>query len=144
MTAAKTIEIELRREGDTGRSAYGALYLDGALRCYTLEDSVGDGYGKGRGIPPGRYRVTWEPSNRLKRNTLRLNGVPGREGILIHSGNTSADCAGCVLLGRKRVSNDMVGESRIAVSALENHLVPKMQNGVAVWITVSQTPKTTI
>ena len=30
------INLELRREGDNGRSTYGALYLDGAFRCYTL------------------------------------------------------------------------------------------------------------
>lgn len=137
MTIKKeSITLELRREGDTGRSTYGALYLDGAFRCYTLEDSTANGYGKGCGIPKGRYRVTWEKSHRLQRNTLRLQDVTGRAGILIHSGNTSADCEGCILLGRKRVSNDMVGESRVAVSALENWLVPKIQAGIECWIVV--------
>ena len=138
MRNSQKIELLLRREGDTGRSAYGSLYMDGAFRCYTLEDSTANGYGKGCGIPAGRYRVKWEKSNRLKRETLRLQDVPGREGVLIHAGNTSADCAGCILLGRKRVSSDMVGESRLAVSALENWLVPKMQAGAECWITVSE------
>ena len=31
------INLELRREGDNGRSTYGAIYMDGAFRCYTLE-----------------------------------------------------------------------------------------------------------
>ena len=138
MTTEKTIiNLELKREGDTGKSTYGILALNGIFRCYTLEDSTKNGYGKGCGIPPGKYRVTWEHSNRFKRETLRLKGVPGRDGILIHVGNAEKDCIGCILLGRKRVSNDFVGESSIAVSSLEKWIAPKLQMGAECWITVS-------
>lgn len=130
------IELLLRRDGDTGISTRGSLFLDGAFRCYSLEDSGARGHGKGCSIPPGRYRVVWVMSNRLKRETLRLKDVPGRDGILIHSGNTEKDCIGCILLGRKRVSNDAIGESRIAVSSLENWIVPKLQAGSKCWITI--------
>ena len=130
------INLELRREGDNGRSTYGALYLDGAFRAYTLEDSGANGYGKGCAIPPGRYRVTWETSPRLKRDTLRIHDVTGRAGILIHAGNTSADCEGCILLGRKRITESQIGESRLALSALEKNLAPKLQAGAECWITV--------
>lgn len=130
------INLELRREGDNGRSTYGSLYLDGAFRCYTLEDSGANGYGKGCAIPPGRYRVTWEPSPRLKRDTLRIQDVTGRAGILIHAGNTSADCEGCILLGRKRVTENQIGESRLALAALEKTIAPKIQAGAECWITI--------
>lgn len=131
-----TIELLLRRDGDTGKSTYGTLFLDGAFRCYTLEDSGANGYGKGCCIPPGRYRVVWEPSHRLKRHTLRLKDVPGRDGILLHAGNTAADCVGCILLGRSRMGNDQIGESRVAVSSLENWLSPKLQAKAECWLTV--------
>ena len=130
------INLELRREGDTGRSTYGALYLDGAFSCYTLEDSAANGYGKGCAIPPGRYRVTWEPSPRLKRDTLRIHDVTGRAGILIHAGNTSADCEGCVLVGRKRINENTIGESRLALEALEKTVVSNIKEGAECWITV--------
>ena len=130
------INLELRREGDTGRSTFGALYLDGAFRCYTLEDSAANGYGKGCAIPPGRYRVTWEPSPRLKRDTLRIQDVTGRSGILIHAGNTSADCEGCILVGRKRVNENTIGESRLALAALETAVVAKIRDGAECWIKV--------
>ena len=130
------INLELRREGDTGRSAFGALYLDGVFSRYTLEDSAANGYGKGCAIPPGRYRVTWEPSPRLKRDTLRIQDVTGRAGILIHAGNTSADCEGCILVGRKRVNENTIGESRLALAALEKAVAGKIQDGAECWITV--------
>lgn len=130
------IELELIREGDTGKSTYGILSVDGTFRCYTLEDSGRGGHGKWASIPSGRYRVEWLPSHRLKKNTLRLKDIPGRDGILIHSGNTEKDCIGCILLGRVRVSKDAIGESKIAVSALENWVVPKLQNKYECWITI--------
>lgn len=136
----RKIELALRRDGDTGKSTYGTLFVDDAFRAYTLEDSGRQGHGKGASAPPGRYRVTWEPSNRLKRNTLRLKDVPGRNGILIHSGNTSVDCSGCILLGRVRESGDSIGASQVAVSSLENWIVPKLQAGAECWITIEERP----
>ena len=135
------IELLLRRDGDTGAATYGTLFLDGAFRCYALEDSGRNGYGKGCCIPPGRYQVTWEDSYRLKRKTLRLKAVPDRDGILIHSGNTAKDCEGCILLGRTRAGKEFVGQSRIAVSSLENWLAPKIQKKAECWITIVEVPK---
>lgn len=42
-------------------------------------------------IPKGSYRVVWAYSPRFKRYTYRLQNVPGRDGILIHSANLAGD-----------------------------------------------------
>lgn len=60
-------------------------------------------------IPAGEYAVVWTWSPRFKRNTYRILGVSGRDGVLIHSANLMGDAAlgrrsqlnGCVALGER-------------------------------------------
>lgn len=60
-------------------------------------------------IPAGKYTCRSEKHARLGR-VYRLEGVPGRDGVLIHSGNYAGDVEkgwashveGCILLGKKR------------------------------------------
>ena len=119
--------ITIKREGDTGKSTYGALYVNGKRVCYTLEDSCVHGTGPGCGIPAGKYPVVYTKSLSLGKRTLRLLGVPGRDGILIHSGNSSDDCRGCVLVGKQRITKDLIGASRTAVAMLERIVVPAIE-----------------
>lgn len=51
-------------------------------------------------IPAGLYRVVHHSSQAYP-NHYRLLNVDGREGILIHAGNTIKDIQGCILLGQK-------------------------------------------
>lgn len=50
-------------------------------------------------IPEGVYTVslTWSP--RFNCNLPLINGIKGHEGVRIHSGNTSSDTTGCILVG---------------------------------------------
>jgi hypothetical protein len=50
-------------------------------------------------IPAGTYRVTVEISPKFGRVLPRLHNVPHFIGILIHSGNTEKDSAGCIIVG---------------------------------------------
>ena len=79
----------------------GTLYLPDGWYCHTLEPPLAlMGSGKGC-IPFGTYalRVTWSP--RYKRWLPQVLAVPGYSGIRIHAGNTPADTAGCILVGRR-------------------------------------------
>jgi hypothetical protein len=86
-------------------------YEDGKgfqLFSNTLEDKVREQDSNGKvilkvqdntAIPTGRFKVTFEYSNRFKMQMPYLNNVPGFIGILIHSGNTKEDTSGCILVG---------------------------------------------
>lgn len=59
-------------------------------------------------IPLGEYQVMPHTSEKFKKCFL-VNGVTGRTAILIHSGNTTKDTHGCLLPGRKKGSNEIMG-----------------------------------
>ena len=55
-------------------------------------------------IPSGQYRVTFLPrsASGRYRNVWHLQDVPGRSGVLIHSGNVVSHSRGCLLIGKRR------------------------------------------
>lgn len=86
----------------------GKLLVDGKFICYTLEDKVREEIGvpveqwKVAGktaIPKGTYSVTITMSNRFKIKLPLLDSVPGFSGVRIHTGNSSKDTEGCILVG---------------------------------------------
>ena len=81
----------------------GELFINDVPFCNTLEPAPGkkDKYGKGCCIAPGTYSVDFHYSSKFGKYMLTLCGVPGRSGILIHSGNTSKDTSGCILVGKR-------------------------------------------
>jgi len=133
------MKLELKRTIKTSESTIGELYVDGVFECYTLEDVVRDNgekvYGK-TAIPAGTYKVICNLSNRFQRIMPLLLNVPGFEGVRIHSGNSSLDTEGCVLVGRKVVSDNYISESKLAYSSLLPKLQTAINNGENVTITV--------
>ena len=116
----------LRRTQHSPRSTIGELYLDGKFLCYTLEDTVREVVGvpvkvwKVPGetaIPAGVYGLTITKSPRFGRELPLLIDVPGFLGVRIHTGNRPEDTEGCILVGNK-VGTDQVIESRGAFTAL--------------------------
>lgn len=86
----------------------GKLSVDDKFVCYTLEDKVREEIGvpveqwKVMGqtaIPKGTYPVTITMSNRFKTKLPLLGNVPGFSGVRIHTGNSSKDTEGCILVG---------------------------------------------
>lgn len=74
-------------------SIVGHLYLDGVFYCTTIENWK-------RCVPSGSYSLVFTYSPKFKRK-LPLLVVPRRSGIRIHSGNTSKDSQGCILVGNR-------------------------------------------
>ena len=92
----------VKRNRFSARSTIGEMYVDGALLCYTLEDTVrkdGEKVHGSTAIPAGNYKCAVDYSARLKSLMVRIFNVPGFDGILIHRGNTDADTQGCILVG---------------------------------------------
>lgn len=71
-------------------------------------------------IAPGEYKIREELHKKHGR-CLRLAGVPGRAGVLIHAGNTAKDTRGCIIPGMltgKIVGSRAVLNSHLALDSM--------------------------
>lgn len=133
----KTLILSLVRDNCTDTYTEGRLYVADRFLCHTLEDPVrvledknndGDFDDKGEGkiygntaIPPGLYRVYLTVSKRFGRVLPELKDVPGFSGIRMHSGNSTNDTSGCILVGR-RCANGLIDNSRVTEEKIVNIL----------------------
>lgn len=146
------MKLTLKRKFFSDKYTAGNLFIDGKFFCNTIEDKVRElpgicpytskGYSckcKGKiyaetAIPAGTYKVTMEHSPRFKRKLPLLHNVPHFIGILIHSGSSATDSAGCVLVGKNTIKGRLT-ESRITSDALnaiiskEKHITIEIING---------------
>ena len=119
------MKLELRRVAKKPTYTIGKLYIDGVYFCDTIEDTdrgltqnmplkeitKKKVYSK-TAIPSGTYEVVlnvvspkYSQREFYKTNcnggrVPRLLNVPGFSGVLMHVGNTAADSAGCLLVGK--------------------------------------------
>ena len=118
------MKLILTRHARRANYTIGRLEDENGMKiCDTLEPTWGDYKGgelkipKKSAIPEGTYRVVITKSQRFGKYLPLLVGVPGFEGVRIHSGNTNKDTEGCILVGE----NIQVGRvlwSRITLSKL--------------------------
>ena len=85
-------------------------------------------------IPEGTYRVVTTYSLRFRKYLPLLVGVPGFEGVRIHSGNTSRDTEGCILVGQ----NLQVGKVLWSRITLEK-LMKLIENEKEIYLTIKHT-----
>ncbi len=78
---------------------FGMLLSQGLPLCLTLERAWDDNKHNTSCIPPGIYRATKYMSPSKGCMVLLLHGVPGRENVEVHAGNTIMDTQGCILTG---------------------------------------------
>ncbi len=84
----------------------GRLYIDGVLKCFTIEDEMRTIKVRGEtAIPYGVYKLglRYSPkfSPKFGHEMLWVKDVPGFEYVLIHWGNTDDDTDGCLVVGDK-------------------------------------------
>jgi hypothetical protein len=128
-------KIILEREGFLSRQTLGTIKIlkfdkiwIPAFKCYSLELPYVDNAPFISCIPIGTYQIVRRWSPRHGRH-LHILGVPGREWILIHSGNFYWQLAGCILPGIKRgyIDSDSYVDVLDSKKALDNilELLPK-------------------
>lgn len=120
------LECNLRLEREClEERTLGKLYINNEFFCDTIEDKYRDlskekkVYGE-TCIPFGTYKVIINMSPKYGRLMPRLLDVPHFDGILIHSGNTEQDSAGCIICGKR--SGQKVINSRDTFNRLFNRL----------------------
>jgi len=122
------MNLELKRLKLGDDYTIGRLSLDGRFLCYTLEDKVREVIGESvsswkvqdkTAIPKGVYPVIITMSARFKIRLPLLMNVPGFSGVRIHTGNSSKDTEGCILVGSTwDGSSGWIGSSKVAFSLL--------------------------
>lgn len=140
------MKLTLKRKFIGPDYTIGDLLIDGTFFCNTVEDVVRQlpatcpNTTKGRNctckekvyaetaIPSGTYKVTIEYSPRFKRRLPYLHDVPHFIGILIHSGNTAKDSAGCIIAGfntvKGKVTNSRATSDKLnAILAKEKDII---------------------
>ena len=118
------MKIELVRIAFRDTYTIGKLYVDDTYFCDVLEDKdrgldssmseseILEKKVKGQtAIPTGHYVINITYSPKYKRMMPLLLDVKGFSGIRIHSGNTSKDTEGCLIVGKNKKVG-MVLESR--------------------------------
>lgn len=106
----------LQRTTQTNDCTMGELREDdGTFVLYTLERPWRENAHRVSCIPAGHYvaKRTVTPQHG---ECFEVTGVPDRDAILFHAGNTAKDSAGCILLGKVVISPTMIGQSRLALA----------------------------
>ena len=129
------MKLTLNRKFGGSTYTIGDLSINGKFFCNTIEDTVRELpavcpntpngcsctckekiYAR-TAIPAGTYKVTFQYSPKNKKKMQYLNAVPHFLGILIHSGNTESDSAGCIIVGNNTVKGKVL-ESRTTFQKL--------------------------
>lgn len=128
------LKLKLVRKAGNANFTEGRMYLNDEFECFTIEDadrkleSGGVKIQNKTAIPKGVYKIILSMSNRFKKVLPEVLGVPNFSGVRIHSGNTSKDTEGCIIVGALNDSfdDDFVGASKVAMS----RLLPKIQKAI--------------
>ena len=120
--------LTLKRIYKSDNFTVGKLFVDDVFVCYTLEDKIRQKNGepvaswkvpRKTAIPTGTYPLAITFSNRFQKMLPLIQNVEGFEGVRIHTGNSSADTEGCILVGNTwDGSSGWISDSRGAFAKL--------------------------
>jgi hypothetical protein len=125
------MNIKIVRKTGNSKFTEGRMYIDGIFECFTVEDAIRSiKIQNETAIPKGIYNVIMTMSTRFGKVMPLLENVPNFTGVRIHSGNSSKDTEGCIIVGalNDSMDDDFIGASKIAVS----RLYPKIVDALAV------------
>ena len=140
------MRLTLKRIANKKDYCIGKLYINGKYFCDTLEDrdrGLDDSMSEEEikqikikeqtAIPTGIYTVLLTYSPKYKKVMPLINNVKGYSGIRIHSGNSSKDTEGCLLVGKNTVVGRLT-DSRNTYNALFKRLLQKGSNKITIEI----------
>lgn len=124
------MKILVERFDSGSNDTLGKVFVDGKFICYSLEDEYREVKVKGdTRIPSGTYKIGFYDSPTHGKKSLHIKDVPGFSYILIHTGNTEIDTAGCLIVGKRIGSLDnkrAVLDSKTAFKQLYNIIAPAL------------------
>lgn len=134
----------IRDINESAVSTEGTVLCNGVHECYSLEDkdrfleTGGTKVQNQTCIPRGKYRIIVTYSNRFKRKLPLLLDVPMFTGIRMHTGNSSKDTEGCIIVGASNVvkGDDWVSQSTIAFNKLMLKIETALASGELVTIEI--------
>ena len=139
------MKIKLIREYLGNEFTEGKLFINDRFECYTIEDKdrllelngADKVYGE-TAIPRGNYRLVISYSARFYKPLIEVKDVSGFSGVRIHSGNSSEDTEGCIIIGSVNNKNDdnWVGGSRVAYIQLHQKVKEALERGELVTLEV--------
>ena len=116
----------LQRQKDDGKCTTGRFHI-GYHAFHTIERPWLDNKPRISCIPAGKYRCVphnWQESDKFRfKQVWRLENVPNRSAILIHSANLVGDVIGCIGVGThigKIGDETAVLNSRFAIQELRD------------------------
>ena len=120
--------LRLKRFALKEEYTIGKIFVNDNYYCDTLEDKVRDlnkdginetkEFGK-QAIPYGTYPIKLRMSPSFKRIMPYLENIKGFQGVMIHSGNTSKDTLGCILVGQNKVKGKVINSQKTFKSLFE-------------------------
>ena len=109
------MKLTLKRIAKRADYTIGRLEDENGVKiCDTLEPTWRDYKGgelkvpRKSAVPEGTYPVVVTKSKKFGKYLPLLVGVPGFEGIRIHSGNTVNDTEGCILVGQNLIKGKVL------------------------------------
>lgn len=117
--------LSLIRFQSDSYSTIGVLKYGRKVLCWSLELPWRSNELGVSCIPEGVYDCRKVKSEKFG-DVVYVSNVPGRTGILIHSGNSVTDTRGCILVGFD-TDGRFVSNSRLALGRLLNNLPDKFK-----------------
>lgn len=108
MSQQNGLEVIIVRDNPYPNGTEGHLTIQGINHAaiYTLEEPWKDNSQGISCIPKGTYHCVphgWEENSHFhEKQCWEITNVPNRTSILIHTGNSTADTLGCILVGLSR------------------------------------------
>lgn len=117
------LRVRVARFAEINGTTLGVLHMPG-LEILTLELSWNNNLPNRSCIPAGKYLLQRHRSPKFG-EVFEVVGVPGRDDILIHAGNTRKDTTGCIIPGLRfgrLYGLPAVLQSKIALTRLMQEL----------------------